>query len=467
MGVEEKTRYGTVLGGKDSYTSASELHRQLVEKKVVKRVGLGVPASFLAGSDYVSQKAFISVYHRYRKYLELRDIWDIAQGLGEEGDSLSSYYIDNYHRNRCSSGCPANTTCEWGICQCEDPHMVQIWGECVPPDVVERNETLLELEIEGKACSSHSYCQEMDINALCFRAERRQGVGWYYEEGGEGVCKCRHEMQWNKAAFECQVYIDANCKTSYSASMIFRNIVKAEDAYRRGYKDDMEKHEIILNMTNIDSFTLSFLGTVPGKLCEFVGNGFGRDGGELMRKACRVNSNNPAAYLIKRKSLPSKYTLPIPTNRTQTPEEALQGSLLLFYTMNKTDFHPITPPDIIPSMPSERYEGEWKSHLKEAFCRSVEPFSEVFDTRPKQGVETGQLVVGMVWKRGEGNETWEQRPVKEDYDIDRPATCWRLSSSNCAQLFDSHTCSSKAWRLDIRDGEQRSFAYFSSDWKYR
>ena len=192
-----------------------------------------------------------------------------------------------------------------------------------------------------------------------------------------------------------QVYIEADCsnlKVYHSASQIFKNILKAEDNYCRGYKDAMEKHEIILNMTNIDSFTLSLMGTVPGKLCEYVGNGFGRDGGELMTKACQVNSYNPAAYLIKRKSLPSKYTLPIPTNRTQNPEEALQGSLLLFFTMNKTDFHPITPPDIIPSMPGERSEGEWKSHLKEAFCRSVEPFSEVFDTRPKQGVETGQLV---------------------------------------------------------------------------
>ena len=32
--------------------------------QVVKRIGLGVPPTFLAGSDYDSQKAFISVYHR-------------------------------------------------------------------------------------------------------------------------------------------------------------------------------------------------------------------------------------------------------------------------------------------------------------------------------------------------------------------------------------------------------------------
>ena len=96
---------------------------------------------------------------------------------------------------------------------------------------------------------------------------------------------------------------------------------------------------------------------------------------------------------VQTRLLPSKYTLPIPTNRTQNPEEALEGSLLLFFTMNKTDFHPITPPDIIPSM------DPW-IHLKEAFCRSVEPFSEVFDTTPKQTEE-----------------------VDPDDHINRPRTC--------------------------------------------
>ena len=136
-------------------------------------------------------------------------MWEVEQGGDEEGNSLSSYYINNYHRyltasflfstaisrNRCYSGCPENTTCEWGICQCEDPDMVQIWGECVPPDVVARNGTLSELEIGGTACLSDSFCQNRDINALCFRSE----------EGEEGVCKCRQEMQWNRAALECQV----------------------------------------------------------------------------------------------------------------------------------------------------------------------------------------------------------------------------------------------------------------------
>ena len=69
-----------------------------------------------------------------------------------------------FFRNQCYRGCPENTTCEWGICQCEDPDMVQFWGECVSPDLGERNGTLLELEIEGQPCSNDSFCQSKDIS---------------------------------------------------------------------------------------------------------------------------------------------------------------------------------------------------------------------------------------------------------------------------------------------------------------
>ena len=304
--------------------------------------------------------------------------------------------------------------------------MVQIWGKCVPPDVAraEWNGTILEFEIEGAACLNDSFCQAGDINALCFQVE----------EGEEGVCQCRQEMKWNSEARECQVeyfsfqnpgflfyffqfwqvYIEADCydvKYGHSASGIFRNILRAEDVYRRGYTDPSEKREALLNLTNIDSFTLSLLGTVPGKLCEFYGNGFG-PGGYRLQNACRVSPNNPAGYLLA-KHLPSKYTLPIPKNRTQNPEEALQGSLLLFFTMNETDFHPITPPDTIPSM-----EAGWKNYLKEAFCRSVEPFSEVFDEYPNAR-ELYRV------KTEQGEIRLQTEMVNFDDPVNRPAGCWR------------------------------------------
>merc|ERR1712032_1755543 len=107
---------------------------------------------------------------------------------------------------------------------------------------------------------------------------------------------------------------------------------------------------------------------------------------------------------------------------------------------NKTDFHPVTPPDIIPSMLAES-EGPWKSHLKDAFCRSVEPFGEVFDTitKPRElyRVETEQ-----------GEVRLQTQQVEFDDPINRPPTCWKLPSEYCARLYDSHTCSSsgcEAW----------------------
>ena len=92
-------------------------------------------------------------------------------------------------RNQCYAGCPANTTCEWGMCQCSNPNHIQIWGECVERDVTschqrchqespgvkrcdqrchqERNSTVFDEEAEGKPCTETLFCQEQDINLVC------------------------------------------------------------------------------------------------------------------------------------------------------------------------------------------------------------------------------------------------------------------------------------------------------------
>ena len=145
------------------------------------------------------------------------------------------------------------------------------------------------------------------------------------------------------------------------------------------------------------------------------------------------------AYLLRR-SLPSKYTLPVPTNRTQDPEEALEGSLLSFFSMNKTDFHPITPPELIPSM-VEDDKGEpgrgMKHYLREAFCRSVEPFSEVFDTKTKPRFEDG---LGTTWMK-DPTPTYF---MNYDDRINRPSKCWRWVH-NIQLMF--HCDSWDHWRL--------------------
>ena len=124
---------------------------------------------------------------------------DLSELKGE-GDSLSSYF-DNFYkryfarhitiksisRNRCHSGCPENTTCVWGLCQCEDPRMVQLWGECVLQQDLHGTSlegTVSEETIVGKTCLEDAFCQEEDINTLCFRSNELE----------EGMCKCRHEI---------------------------------------------------------------------------------------------------------------------------------------------------------------------------------------------------------------------------------------------------------------------------------
>ena len=210
---------------------------------------------------------------------------------------------------------------------------------------------------------------------------------------------------------------------SWPISPVFRNIISAEDDYRRGYKDSSEKRKLLLRLTGNDSsFLKSYYllqSTLP--LCHF------RKRFPELERACELDSDNPVEALFG-KTLPSKYTLPVPIKRTQTPEEALQGSLLLFFTMNKTDFHPITPPDVIPSMLAENV-SIWKDHLNEAFCRSVEPFSEVFDTKPRPRVET------------EEGETW-LLDSKRDFDdhINRPTNCWRWAKIDVIYTLYKYSC---------------------------
>ena len=82
--VEQGTRYGTTfLKPGTTISIGSTLQRHMDQKKVIisatcpfhrhfhlilqvlKRVGLGLPAGFLAGSNIATQRASISVYHRF------------------------------------------------------------------------------------------------------------------------------------------------------------------------------------------------------------------------------------------------------------------------------------------------------------------------------------------------------------------------------------------------------------------
>merc|ERR1712080_416355 len=105
----------------------------------------------------------------------------------------------------------------------------------------------------------------------------------------------------------------------------------------------------------------------------------------------------------------------IPTNRTETIEEALENSLLSFLPLNSTELT--------------------EEVLEEAFCRDVESYSSVFQ-------------------------------VELDDLHHRPSHCPAVEESHCAVLYDSGSCSG-GWRLPVEPGEERQLLYWSSDYKYR
>jgi len=100
----------------------------------------------------------------------------------------------------------------------------------------------------------------------------------------------------------------------------------------------------------------------------------------------------------------------VPDNRTETEDESLSGSLLKYIDVKNAS----------------------KKDLEETFCRDIDAFSEAF-------------------------------PVSE-------SSCNGCSCQDirlCAVLYDSSTCSSAGWELEVARGEQKRLKYFSSDWKYR
>ena len=242
---------------------------------------------------------------------------------------------------------------------------------------------------------------------------------------------------FSRTSIPSQVFLDVDCsdiKYTNSASSLFRDILAEEDNYLRGYSDPSQINKILQNKTGLDDFSIRLNMMLPGKFCEFYGDGViwvglahsrglsleeRRVYHPWLKEACRRDPKNP----LNKPPLPSKYTLPIAENRSQTPEEALQGSLLDFFTWaTSEDFSPITAPDIIPSMTAVSRAG-WESYLREGFCRSVEPFSEIFDTPQKGRVQT------------EEGETWLHVPFK-DYDdpASRPQSCAKWVSYHVDHL---------------------------------
>jgi len=222
-------------------------------------------------------------------------------------------------------------------------------------------------------------------------------------------------MQWSPRALQCQVFIDVNCtQFDYSSpvSSFVEHALTLEEHRRRGYRNEKERMQKLRRLApGLDDLNLMM------NICSFYGGiGMSSRGNTangrsypLLEERCKIDqrSHNYTWWNPLSNPLPE-----VPVDRSETPEEAMQSSLLS-----------LVEPSSVGNL----------AELDELFCRDTEPFSELFEV---------------------------------DDQINRPASCPPLVDQYCAVLYDSANCSG-GWQLNVTVGEQRSFSYFSSDWSYR
>merc|ERR1719158_1006778 len=133
----------------------------------------------------------------------------------------NNYFSNYYSRNLCRFGCPPNSHCEWGFCEC-NVGFVKSYGTChtmgtrATPRLSSFVPDLLRCSVEDAAYNSTaqqvnatSYCATQDINLVCnenINSTMTMAVPM-------GRCECRKDMKWNNEAKECQIFMDVDCST--------------------------------------------------------------------------------------------------------------------------------------------------------------------------------------------------------------------------------------------------------------
>jgi len=286
-----------------------------MKKRMSKKLfGLGIGAAFIggAGFGFGAGLASYSIYHRYQHFRNLMHM----KGYLEEWDT--DYYRDYYEQKRCLDGCPKQTHCEWGFCEC-DQDLVKAWGQCkkVQPGSPsgDRNSSSL-----NRNCRRTRECQTFDMNAVCT----------------QGVCACRKDMKWNPKALECQIFLEVDCsKFDYTtpSSSLVKEAVDASEPKPKTRKDYAQEYGLSESDIPVSLFRSLAVG-------------------DLMRT-------------LNEESDPSKLGQPemtsIPKTRTETKSEAISSSIFRFIDMKRYKYVKIP-----------------KESLEEAFCRDIDAFNEAF-----------------------------------------------------------------------------------------
>jgi len=239
-----------------------------------KLFGLGVGAAFIggAGFGFGAGLASYSIYHRYHHFRRM------VHDNGYDDDWDEDYYSSYYEKNECLDGCPLNSHCEWGFCEC-NADFTKSWGQCSSSSSQSVSPSRSTLNPSTLPCSDTSGCLTVDINMVCLN----------------NTCACRRDMKWNSKALECQILLDVDCSATTYDSPVSSLVQAALDKTKAGI--------------------ISAPVPVPTNVVDALFSGQDLSSQEKSKtKAKAVNALNAT----------------IPDDRTETKEESLSGSLLKF-----------------------------------------------------------------------------------------------------------------------------------------
>jgi len=261
------TNWGT------SFSGGTGVYNNKNKKKGLskKALGLGVAAGFVGGAarGMAGTMATYSVYHRYHEFQRMMYMNNPLQ-YGSTWDE--NYFSNYYSRNLCRFGCPTNSHCEWGFCEC-NVGFIKIYGKCL--DYKETLRYQMNFNFVGVGCSmknvgfnstaqhvnaQHSSCSAQDINMVC-------SANLNVTEG-LGRCQCGRDMKWNNEAKECQIFMDVDCSTiTYETppSTFVLSAVERAKAELASVANNLTKQTLERTQTKEESLANSLLRHIDPK----------------------------------------------------------------------------------------------------------------------------------------------------------------------------------------------------------
>jgi len=371
-----------------------------------KALGLGIGAGFLGGAalGVAGAMATASVYQRYHEYQRM-------MYMGGYGGGYNMGFGNNYYnRNRCMYGCPANSFCQFGFCEC-NPGLTKTMGGCYPGN--QRPPPRASDFQPFQDCASTSTCLAIDMNLIC---------NTNLTMGGQGKCQCRTNMRWNTEAGECQIYMDVDCSDITYDTPPSPTILEA-----------VEKAKQRLNATEACP--------QPKFLCE--------DAATCLEEAQICNGVSDCPQWETGPGGEDEECLDAGSG--EEPQEAQQGDPSAS-TPAPQPHNQLAPRRQLTNSLLTQIDPKTSSadELREAFCRDVDAYSFEFAQTPEQPASPAQVA-----------------PTRQPEHDERPdrGYCQKVPQSVCAVAYDSSSCSG-GWKLPIAEG-QLQFRFWSSYYKYR